>query len=91
MEGKISANFLKAASDSGGCSLTAAFRKFAEFFLPSGNFDDAANTFGKMTVQGGRNLQSRRLEIPTMPEPQVGRVNLELFGDLVELDFWETR
>src|SRR5260370_718477 len=88
VDGKTGAGQISGASQ----PYPAAFRKFAEFFLPSGDFDDAANTFCKIDGSKAEEICSHGVWRFHDAEPQVGRVNLELFSDLVELDFLaETR
>src|SRR5260370_17439209 len=88
VDGKTGAGQISGASQ----PYPAAFRKFAEFFLPSGDFDDAANKFCKIDGSKAEEICSHGVWRFHDAEPQVGRVNLELFSDLVELDFLaETR
>src|SRR5258708_7753761 len=88
VDGKTGAGQISGASQ----PYPAAFRKLAEFFIPVGDFDNAANTVGKIDGPKVEEICSHGVWRFHDAEPQLRRVNLELFGDLVELDFLaETR
>ena len=70
-----------------GDAHAAAFGELAEFFFPIGDFHDAANAFGKIDGAQAEIICGDGIGSFDDAEAQVGGVELEFFGNFVELDF----
>ena len=66
---------------------TAAFWKLSEFFTPTGRFHNAANAFGKIYGAEPKEIRSVRVRRLHDAQPQIGRIDLQLFRDFIELHF----
>src|SRR6266849_8909866 len=65
----------------------AAFREFAEFFAPAGGFHHAANAFREIHGAEAEKIGGDGVRRLRDAQTQVGGIDLELLGDLVELYF----
>src|SRR2546421_7855083 len=62
-------------------------RELAEFLFPIGDLDDAANALAKIDGSQAEKVCRQGVWGLNDAEAQIRRVNLQLLGDLVELDF----
>src|ERR1700730_3867203 len=68
-------------------SNTSTLRKSPEFVIPARDLDHAANAFGEIDGAQAEKIGGYRVGRFDDAQAKLGGVNLELLGDLVELDF----
>ena len=62
-------------------------RQLAVLLLPAGTLDHLADAFGQAVAADLEPARGERIGLGDHVEAQIGRIQLELFGDLVQLDF----